>query len=51
MALFRNFCRPASCGREWVDGWSATFDDDRPHCGARYMAPYKSEDVEDGDEE
>jgi DNA-directed RNA polymerase subunit RPC12/RpoP len=48
---FRNFYRCARCQREWVDEWSATCDDDCPHCGARHMSPYKSEDVEDGDDE
>jgi DNA-directed RNA polymerase subunit RPC12/RpoP len=45
--LFRNFYRCASCGNTWRDVWSATCDDDCPHCGARHMSPYKSEDVED----
>ena len=45
--LFRNFYRCATCGHEWADLWSATCDDDCPHCGARHMSPYKSEDVED----
>src|SRR5712692_2821670 len=50
MALFRNYYRCAECDRTWTDVWSATCDDDCPHCGARHMSPYKSEDVEDGDE-
>jgi DNA-directed RNA polymerase subunit RPC12/RpoP len=50
MALFRNFYRCARCSHEWTDEWSATCDDDCPHCGARHMSPYKSEDVEDDDE-
>jgi DNA-directed RNA polymerase subunit RPC12/RpoP len=45
--MFQNFYRCASCGHEWTDIWSATCDDDCPHCGARHMSPYKSEDVED----
>ena len=54
--LFRNFYRCARCSNEWVDVWTATCDDDCPHCGARHMSPYKSEgaehdDTEDGDAE
>src|ERR1700721_1804354 len=45
MALFRNFYRCANCGHEWTDDWSAMCDDDCPHCGARHMSPYKSEDI------
>jgi DNA-directed RNA polymerase subunit RPC12/RpoP len=46
---FRNHYRCAVCHRTWTDEWSATCDDDCPHCGARHMSPYKSEDLEDGD--
>lgn len=49
MALFRNYYRCARCHRTWTDEWTATCDDDCPHCGARHMSPYKSEDVEDDD--
>src|SRR5438477_5442091 len=45
MALFRNYYRCARCQRTWTDEWSATCDDDCPHCGARHMSPFKSEDV------
>ena len=45
--LFRNFYRCTSCDDLWTDVWSATCDDDCPHCGARHMSPYKSEDVEE----
>jgi predicted nucleic acid-binding Zn-ribbon protein len=45
--LFRNFYRCARCGHLWTGVWSATCDDDCPHCGARHMSPYKSEDVEE----
>jgi len=45
MALFRNFYRCGECGHEWSDEWSATCDDDCPHCGTRHMSPYKSEDA------
>jgi hypothetical protein len=48
---FRNFCRCDNCGNEWTDVWSAQCDDDCPLCGARHMSPYKSEDVEEGDDE
>jgi len=44
---FRNFYRCARCGHLWTDVWSATCDDDCPHCGARHMSPYKSEEVEE----
>src|SRR3954447_19042058 len=27
----------------WTDQWSATCDDDCPHCGARHMSPFDSE--------
>jgi DNA-directed RNA polymerase subunit RPC12/RpoP len=47
MAWFRNFYRCARCNRTWTDEWSATCDDDCPHCGARHMSPYKSEDADD----
>jgi len=45
MSWFRNFYRCARCSRTWTDEWSATCDDDCPHCGARHMSPYKSEDA------
>jgi len=52
MALFRNYYRCARCSHEWTDEWSAMCDDDCPHCGARHMSPYKSEDAGDeGDDE
>ena len=43
--LFQNRYRCSECGREWTDIWSAQCDDDCPHCGARHMSPYESEDV------
>ena len=49
--LFRNFYRCAACGSEWTDVWPAQCDDDCPHCGARHMSPYKSEDAEESDNE
>lgn len=48
--LFCNYYRCCRCNHEWTDDWSAQCDDDCPACGARHMSPYKSEDVEDGDE-
>ena len=45
MRWFRNHYRCERCGRQWTDDWSATCDDDCPHCGARHMSPYKSEDI------
>jgi hypothetical protein len=48
---FRNYYRCAECGCEWTDVWTAQCDDDCPWCGARHMSPYKSEDVEEGDDE
>src|SRR4051812_46078232 len=47
--LFRNFYQCARCGRGWTDVWPAQCDDDCPHCGARHMSPYKSEDLEESD--
>lgn len=45
MAWFRNFYKCADCGHKWTDVWTATCDDDCPHCGARHMSPYKSTDA------
>ncbi len=45
MAWFRNHYRCARCSRTWTDEWTAMCDDDCPHCGARHMSPYKSEDI------
>lgn len=42
--LFRNFYLCEHCDSTWTDIWSAMCDDDCPHCGARHMSPYKSED-------
>ncbi len=44
--LFRNYYQCYRCNEEWEDVWSATCDDDCPHCGARHCSPYKSEDEE-----
>jgi hypothetical protein len=40
MAWFLNQYLCDTCKREWEDEWSATCDDDCPHCGARHMSPY-----------
>jgi hypothetical protein len=45
--LFRNYYKCYRCHEEWEDVWSATCDDDCPHCGARHCSPYKSEDEEE----
>jgi DNA-directed RNA polymerase subunit RPC12/RpoP len=50
MAIFRNYYHCPTCHREWTDEWSATCDDDCPHCGARHISPYKSKDVEEGED-
>jgi Zn-finger nucleic acid-binding protein len=45
MAWFLNFYRCARCKRIWLDQWSCTCDDDCPHCGARHMSPFDSENL------
>ena len=45
MAWFLNLYRCASCKKIWIDQWSCTCDDDCPHCGARHMAPFDSENL------
>ncbi len=45
MAWFRNHYDCDRCGRDWTDEWSATCDDDCPHCGARHMSPSASENL------
>ena len=45
MAWFRNYYRCAHCGTEWPDEWSCMCDDDCPHCGARHMSPFDSDDL------
>jgi DNA-directed RNA polymerase subunit RPC12/RpoP len=49
--MFRNFYRCARCGHEWTDLWSATCDDDCPHCGARHMSPQRSEELDQRSED
>ena len=48
---FRNFYRCARCSGERTDVLSAQCDIDCPHCGAHHMSPYKSEGIEEGDDE
>lgn len=45
MAWFMNFYRCARCKRIWTDQWSCMCDDDCPHCGARHMSPFDSENL------
>jgi hypothetical protein len=44
MAWFLNYYRCGRCHRGWADEWSCMCDDD-PHCGARHMSPYDSDDL------
>ena len=55
MAWFLNFSRCARCKRLWTDEWSCMCDDECPHCGARDMTPFDSENLsefvtQEGDE-
>ena len=45
VAWFRNYYRCSDCTADWTDCWSCTCDDDCPHCGARHMSPYMSDDL------
>jgi DNA-directed RNA polymerase subunit RPC12/RpoP len=45
MAWFNNYYICARCDSTWTDEWSCMCDDDCPHCGARHMTPYKSDDL------
>ena len=45
MAWFLNFYRCARCKQIWTDRWSCMCDDDCPHCGARHMSPFGSENL------
>ena len=45
MAWFLNFYKCARCRRRWTDEWSCMCDDECPHCGARDMTPYQSEEL------
>jgi DNA-directed RNA polymerase subunit RPC12/RpoP len=48
--IFENFYICERCDSTWTDVWSATCDDDCPHCGARHMSPFKSEELTDGED-
>ena len=50
-ALFINYYICDSCDHTWSDVWSAMCDDDCPHCGARHMSPFKSEEVSEEEED
>ena len=45
MAWFLNHYECDECGRRWDDEWSCTCDDECPHCGARNMSPFDSDDL------
>jgi predicted nucleic acid-binding Zn-ribbon protein len=45
MAWFSNNYICARCDSTWTDEWSCMCEDDCPHCGARHMAPYESDDL------
>jgi hypothetical protein len=45
MAWFLNFYRCDTCERIWTDEWSCTCDDECPHCGARDMSPFDSQNL------
>ena len=45
MAWFLNFYKCDRCRRYWTDDWSCMCDDDCPHCGARHVSPFKSDDL------
>lgn len=45
MAWFLNKYLCEDCEQQWEDEWSATCDDDCPHCGSRHMSPFDSIDL------
>ncbi len=45
MAWFTNYYWCERCDRVWTDEWSCMCDDDCPHCGARHMSPFASDDL------
>jgi hypothetical protein len=45
MAWYRNHYQCEDCGHKWPDEWSCMCDDDCPHCSARHMSPYDSDDL------
>jgi hypothetical protein len=48
---FRNYYHCPECGCEWIDISSAQCDNHCPWCGLQHISPYKSEDVEEGDDD
>ena len=50
-ALFINYYICENCDHTWSDVWSAMCDDDCPHCGARHMSPFKSEEVSEEEQD
>ena len=48
--LFENYYICERCDGTWTDVWSAMCDDDCPHCGARHMSPFKSEELTDAED-
>lgn len=47
MPMFLNHYDCPRCGKSWSDEWSATCDDDCPHCGCRHVSPTNSDDLDD----
>jgi hypothetical protein len=45
MAWFLNHYECERCERKWSDQWSCMCDDECPHCGARDMTPYESDEL------
>lgn len=45
MAWYSNHYICERCDATWTDEWSCMCDDDCPHCGARHMTPFKSDDL------
>jgi len=44
--LFLNRYRCYRCGEDWTDVYECQPDDDCPHCGARHVSPFASEDFD-----
>jgi len=49
MAWFLNFYKCDILQAYMTDQWSCMCDDDCPHCGARHMSPYDSEELTTAD--
>lgn len=45
MAWCLNHYQCDRCQNTWTDEWSATCDDECPHCDARHMSPTSSDDL------